>query len=86
MCLDLCPPVYFQFSCHVCFQVSDTLLYLIAISDEYFNVQKSKALNCRGTFLTACGVGLLDRLSTRGREGDGVVDPILGRTAGNEKS
>ena len=29
---------------------------------------------------------LLDRLPARGREGDGGVDPVLGRTAGNEKS
>ena len=45
------PLAMFQFSCHVCFQVSDTP-YLIAMSDEYFDVQKSKASNCRGTFLT----------------------------------
>ena len=31
-------------------------------------------------------MGLLDRLPARGIEGDGGVDPVLGRTAGNEKS
>ena len=40
----ICPPVNVQFSCHVCFQVSDTS-YLIAMSDEYFDVQKSKAIS-----------------------------------------
>ena len=65
MCLDLCPPVYFQFSCHVCFQVSDTW-YLIAMSDEYFDVQKSKAISFGQNaflFLTSSLTRILSQIS-----------------------